>query len=103
MVFRIGKRIVLPSTFTGSRRYMSRVYHDAMAIVRQYGKPDLFITITTNPSWPEIKEQLLPHQKAQDRPDIVARVFQLKLDELILDLKKGIFGKLEAYVCTIEF
>ena len=50
-----------------------------MAIVRRYGKPDLFVTFTCNPAWPEILEHLEEGQKAEDRPDIVNRIFQLKL------------------------
>ena len=34
----IGRRIVLPSTYSGSPRDMNARYQDAMAIVRQYGK-----------------------------------------------------------------
>jgi ATP-dependent DNA helicase PIF1 len=26
-----------------------------MALVRKFGKPDLFITMTSNPNWEEIK------------------------------------------------
>ncbi|KAG2998029.1 hypothetical protein PC116_g22840 [Phytophthora cactorum] len=44
-----------------------------MAIVRQYGKPDLLITVTTNPKWQKIQDNILPGQTASDRPDIVAR------------------------------
>ena len=50
-----------------------------MAIVRKYGKPDFFVTFTCNPTWPEIVENLMPGQTAQDRPDLVARVFNLKV------------------------
>lgn len=39
---------------------MSSRYQDAMAIVREKGKPDLFVTFTCNPNWPEIVEELLP-------------------------------------------
>ncbi|CAH9106984.1 unnamed protein product, partial [Cuscuta europaea] len=39
-----GKRIILPSSFTGGARYMIQNYQDAMAIVTQFGNPDLFIT-----------------------------------------------------------
>ena len=45
----IGKRIVLPSSFTGSPRYMLQQYHDALAICRLIGPPDFFITFTYNP------------------------------------------------------
>ena len=52
----IGKRVILPSSYTGSPRYMAEKYHDAMAICRWHGNPDLFITITTNPKWDEISD-----------------------------------------------
>ena len=67
---------------------------DAMTYVRKYGHPDLFITTTTNPNWPEIKSNLLPSQDPQDRPDIVARVFRLKMQKLLEMLKSEmVFGK----------
>jgi hypothetical protein len=100
---RVGQRIVLPATYIGSPRNMSAKYQDAMAIVRKYGKPDLFITMTCNPKWPEILAELLPHQKSEDRPDVVVRVFKLKLEALIHEIKKGVFGKIVAYSSVIEF
>lgn len=48
---RIGRIMILPSTFIGSPRNMMQNYQDAMAIVRTYGKPDVFITMTCNPNW----------------------------------------------------
>ncbi|XP_071727276.1 uncharacterized protein [Rutidosis leptorrhynchoides] len=43
-------------------------------------------------------------QKAPDRPDIVARLFKQKLDELMRDIMNvHIFGKCEAGICIIEF
>lgn len=45
----IGKRIILPSSHTGSPRYMAEKYQDAMAMCRCYGNPDLFVTVTENP------------------------------------------------------
>ena len=95
----IGKRIILPSSVTGSPRYMIQAYQDSMAIVRWAGPPDLFMTFTTNPKWPEITEalNLIPGQKAEDRPDLVSRVFKIKLDELIHDITKGChFGQAKA-------
>ena len=62
----VGRRIILPSTFTGDPRYMYECQQDAMSYVRKYRHPDLFITTTTNPSWPEIKDNLLPGQDPQD-------------------------------------
>jgi hypothetical protein len=95
----VGKRIILPSSFTGSLRYMIQNYQDAMAICRWAGYPDLFITFTCNPKWPKIETflSLIPGQRPEDRPDIIARVFKIKLDQLLHDLKHGKhFGKVIA-------
>lgn len=45
----IGRRVILPATFTGSDRYMQQLFQDSMAIVRYFGKPTFFITFTANP------------------------------------------------------
>ena len=82
----IGSPTILPSTFIGGPRQMWQLYHDAMAIVRSCGKPDLFITMTCNPQWIELSAAAFPGQTAQDRPDLVARLFKLKLNALLHDL-----------------
>lgn len=75
-----------------------------MSIVARHGRPDLFITMTANPDWPEIESNLFVNQKAVDRPDLVVRVFKLKLDQFIKEVKqKDIFGKLKAMTYSIEF
>jgi hypothetical protein len=92
----VGKTIILPSSYNGSRRNKVQYYQDAMAICRWAGYPDLFITFTCNPKWPEIQTMLdfIPGQKPEDRPDIVNRVFMINLNELIEDIyKKKRFGK----------
>src|SRR6266581_2467165 len=83
---KVGKPVILPSSFIGSPRAMQQNYQDAMALVRKYGKPDYFITMTCNPKWKEISENLEEWQKPEYRPDLVARVFKLKLKELQKDL-----------------
>ena len=53
---------------------------------------------------PEIKNVLKDGQTPQDRPDIVARVFKLKKDQLMQDLKTGhVLGKVVAHMHVIEF
>lgn len=100
----LGKRMVLPSTFKGSPRQMTQLYQDAMAIVRHYGKPDIFITMTCNAQWPEITVNLLPGQAWSDRPDLVSRVFRLKLQSMMNEiLKHHVLGKVVAYIYTIEY
>jgi len=99
-----GRLIVLPPTFVGGDRFMKKLYLDSMAIVRKYGKPDLFITFTCNPRWPEVQRALFDNQRPPDRPDITARVFRLKLKAFLNDiLKKQVFGKINGCIYTIEF
>ncbi|KAF1766983.1 hypothetical protein GCK72_006941 [Caenorhabditis remanei] len=100
----VGMRITLPASFTGSPRDMIAKYQDSMAMVARLGKPDYFLTMTSNPKWSEIQECLFPGQTALDRPDLVARVFQLKITEIREDLfKRHVLGKVLAYIYVIEF
>ncbi|XP_062228527.1 uncharacterized protein LOC133926554 [Phragmites australis] len=100
----IGKRTVLATSFIGGPRDKRRRYMDAMALVRKYGKPDIFLTMTCNPNWDEITRELYPIQIPQDRPDLVVRVFRAKLEELKKQLlEKDILGKVRAYVYVVEF
>jgi hypothetical protein len=95
----IGKKTVLPASHTGGRRYMIQNYHDGIAICRVYGPPDFFTTFTCNPKWPEISEALSlePGQKPTDRADIVVRVYNMKLEELLADIRSGsVFGPVNA-------
>jgi hypothetical protein len=90
----IGKKFILPSTFTGSPRHMHEYAQDAMTYVRHYGRPDLFITFTCNSGWSEIKEELLPGQSATDRHDLTARVFKQKLVKVMDVISKcHIYGE----------
>ncbi|CAN1799644.1 ATP-dependent DNA helicase PIF1 [Linum perenne] len=69
-----GKHIILASSHTGSPRYKYENFQDAVAICRTLGYPDLFITFTY-------------------RADVLARVFKVKLNQLMLEIKtKAIFG-----------
>ncbi|CAB4480669.1 unnamed protein product [Rhizophagus irregularis] len=54
-----------------------------MIIVSHFEKPDLFVTFICNSKWQEITRKLLPYQ---DRPDLMAHVFHIKLQELLKDL-----------------
>ncbi|XP_061372561.1 uncharacterized protein LOC133315030 [Gastrolobium bilobum] len=104
-VVNTGRRIIIPSSFTGGPRYKAENCKDAFAICRWAGYPHLFITITCNPKWPEITRFLKARNlNAEDRLDILCRVFKFKLDQLLHDLKKGrVLGTINAHVCTVEF
>ena len=100
------KRIILPASHSGSPRNMRQKYYEAMAICRALGKPNLFITVTANPKWKEIQDELKkigPHIVAEDRPDIVVRVFNEKLKEMFEYIDNGLFGEVVARMHVIEF
>lgn len=101
----IGKAVVrLPSGFVGSARYYQQLYYDAMALPRRFGKPDLFITMTCNPKWNEITAAIPAGSHWKHHPEIVDRVFMLKLKEFIRDITEcEIFGEVKAYVWRIEW
>ena len=103
-VEKVGKQVLLPSSHLGSPRDLRQRYLNAMTIVRKKGKPDLFLTMTCNPTWPEIKDNLGPGEQANDRPDLIARVFNMKLKALLEDLLHGhVLGKVAAYTYAVEF
>lgn len=102
----VGKLIVLPASHTGGRRYMVQNYHDAILICRVYSPPDFFITFTCNPKWLEIFDALRfePGQRSTDQADIVDRVYNMKLEEMLDDIKDGsAFGPIDACTFHINF
>ncbi|KAF8047520.1 hypothetical protein N665_2976s0001 [Sinapis alba] len=84
----IGQRFILPPSFT--------------AICIQFGNPDLFITMTVNPNWQEIKEHLTTYggDSPNDIPDIECQFFKIKLDQLLEHFKKETFFK--PYTTTLH-
>ncbi|KAL6541118.1 hypothetical protein OROMI_025001 [Orobanche minor] len=101
---KIGQKFVLPSSYIGSPRDMQRRYLNALALVSEYGKPDFFITVTCNPNWPEIREGLLPGEEAQNRSDLVARIFRARNEEFKNEIvTKKLLGEVAAYLYVIEF
>ena len=102
----LGKKIILPSSFTGGPRYQNQLYQYAMSIVWQFGKPDFFVTFTCNPRWQEITDALFPGQTAENQQGIFARVFKLKLKALLHDLfypQKPVLGNMVALIYVIEW
>ncbi|KAL8100115.1 hypothetical protein AgCh_032393 [Apium graveolens] len=90
-----SKGIILPAGFVGSKRYMQQNFQDALAVCRHVGHPDIFLTMTSNPFWDEIQKMMVfvPGCITANCPDIVSRVFSLKLEQLMTDIKsKAYFG-----------
>ncbi|KAL4566121.1 hypothetical protein LXL04_030231 [Taraxacum kok-saghyz] len=71
---KVGQRVVFPASFIGGPLDMRRRFLDAMTLVQDDGKPDIFLTITCNPE--DLKDQLLI---------------------------RHILGKVRAYVYVVEF
>ncbi|KAF8100750.1 hypothetical protein N665_0218s0088 [Sinapis alba] len=92
-----GSEFILPASYVGSPRYMKNCYLDDMTISKHFVFPDLFITYTCNPKWPEITRFLKKRNlKAKDRPDIICRIFKMKLESLMDDLtRKHLLGKFQ--------
>lgn len=99
----IGQRVILPSSYIGGSRHMFQLYQDSLALARFFAKPDFFLTVTANPRWEEITQELLPGQQPSDCPDLIARVFQEKIRKLIKKIKDGLLGGFCGNVYTIEF
>ena len=100
----IGRRIILPSTYQGSPRHLQQLFQDAMTMTATLGQPGGMVTVTTNPYWDEIQHELKEHETYNDRPDIVARVFHEKLDEILKDItEKQVLGKVVGHLYVIEF
>jgi hypothetical protein len=82
---------------------MQQHLQDALAINHFHKRGDLFVTITANSGWPKIKNALLSGQTASNRPNIVVRVFYVKLNSLIKEIRRGVLGDWAAHLYTIEF
>ncbi|XP_014778333.1 uncharacterized protein LOC106874931 [Octopus bimaculoides] len=101
----IGTRIILFSTFVGGTRYIMERFQDAMMYIRKCGNALFFITMACDPNWPESRQNLFLNQKPHDRPDLIARVFDLKRKLYIKYIPgvDGLLGKCIAYVITVEY
>jgi hypothetical protein len=101
---RIGVPTILPASFPNSPRYYHNLYLDSVSLPRRFGKPDLFITMTCNPHWLEIRNNIPAGSHWKYHQDIVNRVFHLKLMALLEVLtKKKLFGEVLAFVYRIEW
>jgi hypothetical protein len=100
----VGTIHILPSSFIGSPRAMKQSYQDAMSICSKFGKPTYFLTFNCNPKWKEITANILNYLTASDRPDMVARVYNLKKNELVHNIdRRQVLGFALARIHVIEF
>ena len=101
-----GNKTFLGPSYNGSARHLNELAHNALTIVTELGSPDLFITGTCNPLWPEIQDRLFPGQSAFDRPDVVAEVFHARVEAFMQNLRAGKYfgGRRSSYdIRVIEY
>ncbi|CAI9734333.1 Hypothetical predicted protein [Octopus vulgaris] len=97
----VGRTVILSLSFPWN---MYERHQDTTSIVHIYRPPDIFLTVTCNPNWQEVRENLLPSQTSSARPDLSARVFNVKPHEILNDItKKHIFGRVTAYCYNVGF
>jgi len=60
-----------------------------MHIVSELDKPHIFLTLTCNNEWSEIKERIGKDQVASDRPDITTMVFHQRLEAFLKRYDSG--------------
>ena len=85
----------LSSHFHGSRRHLKKLSQNGLIVVSEKGTPHLFITLTCNTEWPEIKDRLFYGQTAFDRPDVTTQVFKARLTAFLHNLRNGKYFRLE--------
>lgn len=87
----MGQMLILQSSFVNSPRHLHVFTQDAYIYIRNYGRPDLFMTITCNPAWLEITRELIPSHNSTDSDDLTnltARVFRIKVQKIVALLTK---------------
>ena len=87
--YRETGKTYLNSHFHGSRRHLRKLSTNGLIVVSQKGNPHLFITLTCNSEWPEIKDRLFYGQTAFDRPDVTTQVFRARLSAFKQNLRAG--------------
>ena len=101
-----GRKIILPATYYGSVRWYRLKNLESMAIVREKGKPHLFITMTCNPKHPLILKALPRGASSSDRPDIVLRVFRqqvIQLTKILVEGKVPGWETTKGLILVVEF
>ena len=101
---KIGKVVILPSSFEGSAENLKKNFINSTILVQKFEKLTYFLMMICNGKWPEILYNIGPHESINDQPDIAVKVFEGKLEALIHDLTGNhVLEKIIAYTHVIEF
>ena len=116
----------VPNTIPGSKGYWSSRLLDVLAMSRELGKPDFFVTLTENDSWPELQAHItrgageaakglefdepLPEHIFQDPamefPTETVLAFQKRFRlfrEKVLENVNGPLGQVNGYWWRVEY
>lgn len=101
---RAGLTFLSSSTYVGGDSYMRQNMNNIIAISNKVGYPEIFLTTTCIPQWPDIKNALPSGQSVVNRPDICAPAFLIKLRTLIpYSSEEKVFGNVKAPEKVVEF
>lgn len=91
----VDKGVIFPAIYVGSKHYMQQNFQDALAACCHVGHPDIFLTMTCNSMWDEIQMMMVfvPGCIPANCPDIISRLFRLKLEQFDDIKKKAYFGR----------
>lgn len=81
----MGMRIILLGSFVGSPDICSTTFFDALQICDKMSF-HLYLSLSHANHKKELKTTCL---RAEDRPDLICRVFKMKLDLMLKDFRKG--------------
>ena len=98
--YRETGKTFLSSNFHGSRRHLRKLSTNGLIVVSEKGNPHLFITLTCNAEWPEIKDRLFYGQSAYDRPDVTTQVFKARLTAFKQNLRNGKYFRDPSQRCS---
>jgi hypothetical protein len=90
---RLKRESYLPDRVHGSQHHMSALAKNALVLVAEYGCLHIFLTLTPNPVWPEIRSQLINGQSVFDQLDVTVAVFKSRLDNITTNIRKRKYFK----------
>ena len=101
----IDKKItILSISYIDSFRYMKTRKQNALALIKDLEKSTFFLIFICNLDWSKFEKDFSANVSIENRSNLIARVFQLKLKKLLRDLtERHMFEKMKTYTYVIEF
>ena len=98
------KIIILSISYIDNSRYMKTRKQNALALIKDLEKSTFFLIFICNLDWFEFERDLSASVSIENRSNLIARVFQLKLKKLLRDLiERHMLEKIKTHTYVIEF